>query len=69
MKCVFSVKRKGEYGLPYFDIRLWANTEKYSGPTKQGLSLPIDKMTEVINKLNDIYDECEERELFKEFEE
>lgn len=69
MKCVFSVKRKGEFGLPYFDMRLFATTDRYTGPTKQGLSMPIDRLAEVINKLNDIYDGCEEKSLFKEFEE
>lgn len=68
MKCVFSVIRKGEYGLPYCDIRMWANTEKYKGPTRQGLSFPIIKLAEFINRVNDLYDDCEERGLFEEFE-
>lgn len=67
-KVVFSICRNGEYGLHHFDMRLHVNTAAYVGPTKVGIQLPMNKLDEVLSKLNDIYDVAEERNLFEEFE-
>lgn len=68
-KIVFSVSRKGDLGLPHFDIRVYTNTEKYTGPTKLGVNLPVEyllEFSEIIEKISDL---CEKKGLFEEFEE
>ena len=68
-KIVFSVSRKGDLGLPHFDIRVYTDTEKYTGPTKLGVNIPVEyllEFSEIIEKISDL---CEKKGLFEEFEE
>lgn len=36
------------------DIRTYLNTEDYSGPTKKGINIPIEKIDEIISALKEI---------------
>jgi hypothetical protein len=36
------------------DIRIYLNTENYSGPTKKGVNLPFDKIDEIISVLQEM---------------
>lgn len=68
-KIVFSVSRKGDLGLPHFDIRVYTDTEKYTGPTKSGINIPVEyllEFSEIIEKISDL---CDKKGLFEEFEE
>ncbi|MDD3625860.1 MAG: transcriptional coactivator p15/PC4 family protein [bacterium] len=40
----------------YANIRKFASTEKYSGPTKQGIMLSHDNLKEIIKKIDDNID-------------
>ena len=66
---VFSVSRKGDLRLPHFAIRVYTDTEKYTGPTKLGVNIPVEyllEFSEIIEKMSDV---CEKKGLFEEFEE
>ena len=62
-KFVVSVKRGGEYGLPMCDIRQYQTTELYTGFTKKGVNFPIELLPDLIEILQVVYGECEEKEL------
>ena len=62
-KLVFSVARGGEYGLPMIDIRHYANTSKYTGPTKKGIRLPLEFLYDLMEILEEIDTECDEKRI------
>ena len=66
-KLVISVKRGGEFGLPKVDIRFYATTNVYTGFTKKGINLNLDKLTELTTLLLEVEDECDKEGLFEEF--
>ena len=62
-KFVLSVKRGGEFGLPMCDVRQYQTTELYTGFTKKGLNFPVELLPDLIELLQVVYGECEEKEL------
>ena len=68
-KFVLSVKRGGEFGLPMCDIRQFQTTELYEGFTKKGVNFPLVHLPDLIELLQVVYSECEEKGLLEEFEE
>ena len=67
-KLVISVKRGGEDGLPRVDIRFYATTEVYTGFTKKGINFDLNYLPDLLEILNDVSDEVDEKGLFEEFE-
>ena len=63
MKIVFSVRRAGEDGLPYVDIRTYIETDNYTGPTKKGISFPLEMLEDFIETINKVNEECEEKNI------
>lgn len=41
-KLIFSVSRKGEYGLPHIDIRLYVTSPQYTGLTTKGINFDTE---------------------------
>lgn len=64
-KIVISVKRMGNLGLPYVDIRLFVDNDRYTGFTKKGISFPIEYLLEVVDSLKEAFDESDEKGLFE----
>ena len=64
-KFVLSVKRGGEFGLPMCDVRQYQTTELYTGFTKKGINFPIELLPDLIELLQVVYGECEEKGLLK----
>ena len=62
-KFVLSVKRGGEFGLPMCDIRQFQTTEIYTGFTKKGINFPVELLPDLIELLQVVYGECEEKKL------
>ena len=67
-KLVISVKRGGEDGLPRVDIRFYATTEVYTGFTKKGVNFDLNYLPDLMEILNDVSNEVDEKGLFEEFE-
>lgn len=68
-KFILSVKRGGEFGLPMIDLRQYQTTELYTGFTKKGLNFSIELIPDLIDYLQKMYEACEEKDLFSEFDE
>lgn len=68
-KLVISVKRGGPYGLPKVDIRFYATTEIYTGFTKKGINFDLERLPELVTRLAEVEETCNEADLFSEFEE
>lgn len=64
-KIVISVKRRGEYGLPYADIRLFVHNEVFTGFTKKGVTFPVELLLDMVASLQEAADECEEKGLLE----
>jgi hypothetical protein len=47
-------KFKGNDNVERIDIRLFVSGEKYTGPTKKGVSLPKDKLLELVRLLSQL---------------
>jgi len=62
-KFVLSVKRGGELGLPMCDVRQYQTTELYTGFTKKGINFPVELLPDLIELLQVVYSECEEKKL------
>lgn len=67
-KLVVSTCRSGEFGLPHADIRLFLTTERYTGATKTGVRIPLDKLGDIINHLCEVENIAEENNWYTEFE-
>ena len=60
----FSVKRMGDLGLPYLDMRFFLKTDRYTGfDGKRGLCFPVEKMRDVIDTLEWVYKQCWKKDL------
>ena len=57
-------QRQGDLGLPYLDIRQIINSERYQGPTKKGINVPLEYIYDLRDLLEEVINECEEKELF-----
>lgn len=64
-KFVLSVKRGGEFGLPMCDVRQYQTTDLYTGFTKKGINFPIELLPDLIELLQVVYEECEEKKLIE----
>ena len=62
-KLVISVKRGGEYGLPYVDIRHYVTTERFTGFTRKGVNFPLELLLELVDTLREVSDECDRKGL------
>lgn len=69
VKLVIQCKRGGEMGLPFVDVRTYVTNDKFVGFTKKGITLPVDKLEELCDKLGQLHEQCEEKGLLNEFEE
>lgn len=69
VKLVIQCKRGGEMGLPFVDVRTYVTNDKFVGFTKKGITLPVDKLEELCDKLSQLHEQCEEKGLLNEFEE
>ena len=63
-----SVKRTGDLGLPYVDIRQFQVSEVYTGYTKKGIMLPVSFLADLIEELQNTYEACQEKGLLEEEE-
>lgn len=45
---VLVIKKTNYKGEDRIDFRVWLNSPKYKGPTKQGFVLPMDKIDEFV---------------------
>ena len=68
VKLVIQCKRGGEMGLPFVDVRTYVCNDNYTGFTKKGITLPVDRLNELVTKLSQLYKNCEEKGLLNEFE-
>jgi len=46
---VLVIKKTNYKGNDRIDFRVWLNTAKYKGPSKQGFALPMDKIDSFVN--------------------
>lgn len=67
-KLIISVKRGGEEGLPRVDVRYFSTTDVYTGFTKSGVNFSLEYLPDLIGMLNDALEECDEKQLFEDFE-
>lgn len=65
-KFVLSVKRGGDDGLLMCDIRQFNTTEMYTGFTKKGITFPTELLLDLMELLQEVHSECEEKELFND---
>ena len=57
---VLVIKKTNYMGMDRIDFRVWLNSAKYKGPTKQGFVLTMDKIDDFIETVNDIKKKLEE---------
>jgi hypothetical protein len=62
-KIIVSVKRGGEFGLPKLDIRHYMTTDLYTGFTKKGINIPLEFAGELIQILEKVIEETDEKGL------
>ena len=65
VKFVVSVKRMGEFGLPYVDVRTYVSNKRFTGFTKKGVTFPLETLIEMISTLQEAFDECERKGLIE----
>ncbi len=49
---VLVIKKTNYNGEDRIDFRVWLNSSKYKGPTKQGFVLAMDKIDDFIDMIN-----------------
>lgn len=54
-------------GLPCVDIRTFQTTEAYTGYTKKGINIPLDRLPELIEVLQAIDDKAIADKLYEEY--
>jgi hypothetical protein len=59
---VLVIKKTNYKGQDRIDFRVWLNSPKYKGPTKQGFVLPMDKIDDFVNVVNNMKKKLEESE-------
>jgi len=47
-------KFKGNDDIERIDIRLFVSSDKYEGPTKKGISLPKDRLPDLVKLLSQL---------------
>jgi len=51
---VLVIKKTTYNGEDRIDFRVWLNSAKYKGPTKQGFVLTMDKIDDFVKVINDM---------------
>ena len=51
---VLVIKKTTYNGEDRIDFRVWLNSSKYKGPTKQGFVLTMDKIDDFVKVINDM---------------
>ena len=57
---VLVIKKTNYKGQDRIDFRVWLNSSKYKGPTKQGFVLTMDKIDEFMNTVSNMKKKLEE---------
>lgn len=65
-KLILTVQRDNENGLLELDIRTYQTTDLYTGFTKKGVRVPLEKVANLESALYDILEKCEEHDLMEE---
>ena len=58
-----NMKRGGELGLPFVDLRLYVEGEQYTGYTKKGVSFEVHSLLDVQDALQTVHDEILKQKL------
>lgn len=59
---VLVIKKTNYKGEDRIDFRVWLNSAKYKGPTKQGFVLTMDKIDAFVDAINKMKKKLEEAE-------
>jgi hypothetical protein len=59
---VLVIKKTNYKGEDRIDFRVWLNSAKYKGPTKQGFVLTMDKIDAFVDAINKMKKKLEESE-------
>jgi len=59
---VLLIKKTSYMGQDRIDFRVWLNSPKYKGPTKQGFQLTMDKIDGFVDVVNSMKKKLEESE-------
>jgi hypothetical protein len=59
---VLVIKKTNYKGEDRIDFRVWLNSAKYKGPTKQGFVLTMDKIDAFVEAVNNMKKKLEEAE-------
>lgn len=65
-KLILTVQRDNENGLLELDIRTYQTTDLYTGFTKKGVRVPLEKVANLESAVYDILEKCEEHDLMEE---
>jgi hypothetical protein len=57
---VLVIKKTNYLGSDRVDFRVWLNSAKYKGPTKQGFALPMEKVDEFVKIVEEMKRKLEE---------
>ena len=60
---VLVIKKTNYMGMDRIDFRVWLNSAKYRGPTKQGFVLTMDKIDDFIDVVNEIKKKLSEEKV------
>ncbi len=60
---VLVVKKTNYKGQDRIDFRVWLNSAKYKGPTKQGFVLTMDKIDDFVDTINSMKKKLEENKV------
>jgi hypothetical protein len=67
-KVSVAVKRRGEYGLAYLDLRHWQTTSVYTGFTQRALTIPVAQIGNLIETLEWVRERVAEKKLDREWD-
>lgn len=59
---ILLIKKTNYKGQDRIDFRVWLNSPKYKGPTKQGFQLTMDKIDDFVEIVNNMKKKLEESE-------
>ena len=59
---VLVIKKTNYKGEDRIDFRVWLNSSKYKGPTKQGFVLTMDKIDDFVKVINNMKKKLSESE-------
>lgn len=60
---VLVIKKTNYKGNDRIDFRVWLNSPRYKGPTRQGFALPMDKIDDFVEIVNIMKKRLEESEM------